>query len=327
YPSPADPRFSSDDLNNVKKVLLPEVNDVANLTDYLDKLQKPITDTKADTYVNLEIIGKNVVAAVDPNRNANTQGLQLFIAFVNIAKIFADVAGQKELKIGLDIFTASLSLVALLARSDGTATLPDVVNAKVNDLITQMPARLNQVRDALITAGLLIVSDAGKLRLAGSKVNSDWNLPAHYVTNSSDALKKGSEGWFYQSLMPVAFHVAQVNGVNKPQEYLCFSSISKNGQPNTSSPFRNLPDPDGWDRQVVGFQNNGAPITYPFALYSDLGTNPFGTPTEKVVKPLFAPGGPGKNGLGLSKTQLYSRNTFSFDRTLESGDTHRCPYG
>ncbi|HEX6476431.1 MAG TPA: hypothetical protein VF005_04090 [Acidimicrobiales bacterium] len=315
YPSPADPRFSSDDLNNVKKVLLPEVNDVANLTDYLAKLEKPFTDTKADTYVDVKDVGRTVLDAVNPqDRKTNTNGLQFAQVFVSFAKVFADIADAKEVKIFIDSISAALGFAAAISRPDGTPTLPDVITAATDALATDVVGRLNAARDALVDLGLLMVSDAGKLRLAGSKVNTDWNLHPQYETKVGDSLRAGAKAWFYQTLLPIAYPAKLLQltgGAPKAQDFQCWHWMR--ASPSVWKPVYTKPLPgqadSAQDLQMVDFKPGGAPIKSVAALSGGRKTKSYDFnpgPPANLMDPLFAPAGPGKTGLGLNKTQFFS---------------------
>jgi hypothetical protein len=181
----------------------------------------------------------------------------------------------------------------------------------------------------------MVASDYGKLTSMAAKVDSDenWRLPP--LGAATAQIRKASVMWFYQSLLPVAYSLVQIDpsppdGPANARDYTCFSSLAGSGGPAgkaplTSRPLRDEPD-SGQNRQITGFRSDGTPMVPVFALASDVDTNPFRVPRAELTDPLFRgaddPSGP---GIGFQKALLYSPRYFSYARAVQNDE--RCPYG
>lgn len=233
--------------------------------------------------------------------------------------------------------SAAFSIVAYFTRPNGSANLIGPrVTEKVDQLATDAFNRYQAASDELDTIGTIVASDYGKLTSMAAKVDSDenWRLPPT-LSAAASQIRKASVTWFYQSLLPVAYSVVQIDpsppdGPTNARDYTCFSSLVTSsdpggGAPLTSRPLRNEPG-SGQVREITGFSSNGTPIAPVFALASDVNTNPFRVPGKELTDPLFRGGddrlGP---GIGFQTTLLYSPRYFTFARTVQNGE--RCPYG
>jgi hypothetical protein len=331
YPS-GETRFTAADFTAVKNQLQPEISARNNVQTYLDYLQHPFEKVGTRALVDLKELGDAVTKDVTPPpARVGVNGFGILATFVNFAKVGADLWPASSLvKAALDGISGEISLAASFSVRDGTPTLASKIEAKTSELASAVLDRFDASQLAINGLGLLIVSDYGKLTAAAGKVDTDWKLPP------SDAgvlasLRNATKAWYYQQILPVAYAMATVNGVNNARDYTCFSSLAgpKRTQPgpspNTSRPLGNEPD-SGQDRQIVGFNGDGSPIAPVIALYTDRGTNEYGVPSAGVTDPLFRSlNDPKAPGLGLYKSQVYNRGTFAFNKTLNNDQ--RCPFG
>ncbi len=331
---PDGPGFTTADCQAVRGQLYTEVSDLTRVQHYLGELQKPFGTAQLAALVDLKAIEKEIQTSVAPPPEGVTTS-QVFEIMSLIMKLGAFAPPPaSNVAAGL---SASFSIVAYFTRTNGSANLIGPrITEKVSQLGTDAFNRYQAASDQLDTIGRIVASDYGKLTSMAAKVDSDesWRLPPT-LGAATDQIRKASVQWFYQSLLPVAYSVVQVgpappDGPANARDYSCYSSLAGSGHPAgqaplTSRPLRDEPD-SGQDRQITGFRSDGTPIAPVFALATDVETNPFRVPGEKLTDPLFRgaddPSGP---GIGFQPTLLYSPNHFSFAKTVQNGE--RCPYG
>ena len=298
---PGGAAFTAAEFNAVKGELSKEVSDLNNVQHYLAKLQEPFQRSETRAYVDLQAIGDAIEKAVaPPQTESSSDGLALFAAFLNIAKVFFDVAGYKEVKFFLDAVGAGIGLVAALTRRDGSQTLNGVIRAKTSELATAILDRFDAAERQLTLVGLLIASDYGKLSTAAANINTAWKLPRSLAV-ATDALRLATQRFYYRTLIPIAYpKLIQITppppvGPDNARNLVCLGPLRK---------FTDEPDV-GQDRQVLSFTPEGAPIRSVVFIRgrTDLA---FGSaPNADLLKPIFDPAGPGLTGLGLSKLDFY----------------------
>ncbi len=306
YPGQAS--FTAAEFNAVKNQLGDEVSDLNNVQHYLAQLREPFQRSELRAYVDLQAIGQAIRDAVAPPPVETTSnGLALFAAFVNIAKVFADIAGYKNVKFFFDGVGAGIGLVSALSRRNGSATLDGAIQAKTTELATTILDRFDTTQRELTQIGLLIVSDWGKLETAAGEINTDWRPPAN-LSVAVDGLRLATQRFYYTTLIPIAYpRLIQITppppvGPNNARNLTCLGPTKR---------FTDEPDV-AQDQQIFGFNADGSPIS---SVVFIRGRNDQinGTPPNAgLLDPLFKLAGPNLSGLGLDKTSFYSAPPLGF---------------
>lgn len=332
-PSGAD--FTQDDSLAVAQQLFAETSDVTRVHHYLgtDGLQAAFGNATFAAQIDLKDIGDQIKKAVQPPAGSATASNVLQVLSL-VAKL-GGVLPPPGSNVAAGV-SAVFGMAAYFAKPDGSPNLiGERVQSTVDGLAGEAFNRYNTASQQIDAIGRIIVSDPKKLQTVADKVDSDpaWQLPDK--GRAFEQMRLGSRRWFYQTLLPVAYQIWEINpapqngGPGNARNYTCFSSFGANGQRNpgrplTSNPFQAADD--GQDRQPTAFGGNGEPITPVIGLASNVHSNPFQVPPATLLDPLFRdPEDPKPGGLGFTKAELYNPRYFTFSGTLQND--RRCPFG
>jgi hypothetical protein len=305
---PPDATYTAAEFNAVKKQLGDEVSDLNNVQHYLAQLREPFQRSELRAYVDLQAIGKAVQDAVNPPAvDSTSNGLALFGAFVNIAKVFFDVVGYKNVKFFFDGVGAGIGLVSALSRRNGSATLESAIQSKTTELATTILDRFDTTQRELTQVGLLMASDWGKLEAAAGEINTDWKPPAN-LSVAVDGLRLATQRFYFTTLIPIAYpRLIQITppppaGPSNARDLVCLGPTKR---------FTDEPD-IAQDRQIFGFNADGSPISSVVFIRGRNNQINGTPPNANLLKPLFDPAGPNLSGLGLDKTSFYSATPLNF---------------
>jgi hypothetical protein len=311
YPG-TDKGFSERTFVAVKAQLLREIAAVANVEDYLSKLQAPFDRSATRGYVDLQAIGKKIYDAVQPPPidNSTSSTLNLISKIAKLGEVAPPPGGN--VASGL---SAAFELGAFLSDKQGQPILGSEIQVKTSELATQLLDRFDLARKELAGIGQLIVSDYGKLTDANTQVDSDWSLPAD-PTVASDALRTATQQWFYEALVPVAYrYLIRGNAFNA--KALDCGDSSAAGWPHQ-------PDQDQM-QATVGYNTNGKPITAVF--FFTKGIYGGSSPPGGVFDNLFTPKPPTGNGLGIEKLTFFTPSVFNGQIQHAVNHTKSCELG
>ena len=316
FPS-AQQRFTRIEFDRVKSHLLSEVPKVSEVFVYLNELKKPFQSGQLPSYVDLQAIAKAVEDAVrPPAADVTASGWAILNKILSYGKTVTGLIGPPELKIFLDVLSAGVMLAQDLSTSSGSPAIGDAIKARTTELGSRLLAGYRTSEQSITGAGLLIVSDYGRLNAAAGKVNGAWKLPPD-DTKASIGMRYAAQAWFYQTLLPLAYpNFLQISPPpslpTRPQSYACTGG---GNFPQTYHPLKNLAD-SAQTPQVVDFDNNGVAITG-FALVAGRRENDGRTertPPGSLTDPLFAPFKPDSTSarpdLGLNKLAFFSGPTW-----------------
>jgi hypothetical protein len=213
-----DRGFTPDELDGVRTQLSGEISDLIQVKNFITHLQEPFRD-KSDAYINLKLIGDEILGDVKPPPDDQSQAQTL--------EIMSDMFGAASylLPEGAAVFAGLTSEAIAISGSftepDGSGVL-DELDAKTSELSKKLVERLNQARSGIVGIGMIIVSDYGKLSYAAKRIKQDdqWHWPADQ-TKVSNALTFGAKRWFYSELMPVAYRVWNLTGVDDARKFIC----------------------------------------------------------------------------------------------------------
>jgi hypothetical protein len=310
-------RFTRVEFDRVWSQLLSEVPKVSEVFVYLNELKKPFQSGQLQSYVDLQAIAKAVEDAVrPPAADITASGWAVLNKILSYGKTVTGLIGPPELKILLDVISAGVMLAQDLSTNSGSPAIGDVIKAKTTELGSRLLAGYRTSEQSITGAGLLIVSDYGRLNAAAGKVNGAWKLPPD-DTKASIGMRYAAQAWFYQILLPLAYpNFLQISPPpslpTTPQSYGC---IGGGNFPRTYFPLKNLAD-SAQTPQIVDFDNNGVALTG-FALVAGRRENDGRTertPPGSLTDPLFAPFKPDSTSarpdLGLNNLAFYSGRTW-----------------
>jgi hypothetical protein len=322
FPCPDDPsklRFTAAECELVRVQITKEVSDLARVQNYLDQLQKPFGPNVQAALIDVNTIATRIrtQVAAPMTSDAPSQAFEMMSYIVKLGAFLPPPASTVSAGMG-----AAFSLVAYFSKPDGSPNLlgPRLME-KVSELTDDTVNRYLAASSQLEVLGRIVVSDYGKLTTMASKVDSDpsWVLPPD-LASAVAPLRLAADQYFYQSLLPVAFHLVPLAppppaGPATAKDFYC-SNVE--GQREVySHPFQEEPE-GGWDSEIVGFRNDGTPILRVVALSSG-PLNKFheGVPGKDLVDPLFRGSDDAQGpGYGMYKAELYLPRYFSFSNAF-----------
>ena len=321
--------FTEVEFDRVKSDLLSEVRKVSEVFFYLNELKKPFQSGQLQSYVDLQVIAKAVEDAVrPPAADVTVSSLAYLNKILGYGKTVAGLLGPPQLRIFLDIVSAGIALAQDLSTSSGAPAIGDVIRARTTELGSRLLAGYRTSEQSITGAGLLIVSDHGRLDAAADKVNGAWRLPPD-DTKASIGMRFAAQAWFHQTLLPLAYpNYSEISppppsGPTTPQSFLCMYLDQVRTYPLT-----NLPD-SAQTPQILDFDNNGAAIPRFVLIAGSYVRNQYRytTPPGSLTDPLFAPLNPDSTSprppLGLNKLAFYSGPTWPRRGVLHNNS--RCP--
>lgn len=320
--------FTEAEFNNVRTKLQNEIPKLTEVQGLIAHLQAPFDKNKTDAYVNLVDISQKIAEGVQPP-DVPTGVISAGI----LSQMFGAAAGGLEgpAETAASLLGEGLSKAGEQLRPNGSPILSEL-HAKTSALSFEVLERYSEASASLSQLGLILVSDYGKMSAVSERVRGVWHwLPASTET-AQRALRKGTQRWFWTTLLPVAYRLWQIGspevetgGVAKnAREYNC-----RNGGRYGLMPFQG--DSDLVQNfGTVAIAPSGA-TAVPLKQLRALGEpspnwdarNPdVHPPTEALVKPLFesleTP-----QGLGLHVPEFISSRFF----TLAPGQFSNLQYG
>ncbi|MGV1050378.1 MAG: hypothetical protein ACOYD4_17845, partial [Solirubrobacterales bacterium] len=320
--------FSEAEFEHVRTQLQSEIPKLTEIQGLIAHLQAPFDKNKTDAYVNLVDISQKISEGVGPPDVSTS-----VIAAGILSHMFGAAAGGLEgpAETAASMLGEGLSKAGEQLRPNGSPILAEL-HAKTTALSLEVLERYNEASASLSQLGLILASDYGKMTAVSERVRGAWHwLPASTET-AQRALRKGTQRWFWTTLLPVAYRLWQIGppdvdkaGVPKnAREYDC-----RNGGRFGMMPFQGDSDLVQ-DFGAVAMAPTGATVV-PLKQLRALGepspnwdardpdVHP---PTETLVKPLFesleTP-----QGLGLHVPEFISSRYF----TLAPGPFSNLHYG
>jgi len=278
YPQGAP--FSREALARANDTLHGEFLDIQTVQSYFDKLASVFYVAQGTTAVNVRKIGNEIYDSVKPPSTERTVFILTLISrFVALGQFFGPPASP--VASGL---SAAFSLMAYLVQTSGKSTLPDVVQARADQLTELLATDLGQAAASFAVIGRLIASDAGKL----SRFQSLYLTPAWKIEPSSqtavNAITLAARQWFATALVPVAYSYLGTAVNASPNDLRC--GFYQQDLYVYTHPWTNEPALAQF-RTVVGW-DNGHPVTQTvfFSRYPDFDKADNGPP-ESIAKLLF----------------------------------------
>lgn len=318
---PDQEAFSQDEFNRVQDQLKSEVAEVAQVFHYLDQVKKPFQRSHLQSYVDLVAIGKAVEDAVKapPSVNHPWAGLGFLNKILSYGKVFLGFYPDPLFQTLLDVVSTGVMLATDLNTLAGQPAIPATFTAPTAELASRLLASYAASEQSITGAGLLIVSDYGRLTTAAGKVNGSWKPPPD-ETGVPRAMRYAAQAWFYQTLLPLAYRFYAINpplpsGPATPQSLVCVYVFLE--KEHLHYPLRDVPD-SAQTRQIVGFDNNGVAIPQFMVIAGNYEYPPgpyrYRTSPASLTDPLFAPIDPDSTALrpplGLNRLAFYSGRTW-----------------
>jgi hypothetical protein len=301
-----DADFTATDLANVKAALADEFGWVNKVHEYIRNQQSPFTPG-VSTYLDLQTISNTIANAVKPPDNAAAlQPFELFAGFTGVAGALTEVELEEEVLSGIG---TAMTVSGKLADRQGSAALFDQVQVATSRLYPELANRYAAAKESLVVAGLMIVSDHGKLRTVARKVTSDpnWIWPAS-PTGINTAMRKAAKRLFVETLMPIAYRLWNVTPAPNADAWYCYY---KSQDPHVKPPinvnvFARAPASAQY-KLIQGF-NEDEDITPKYTLMTLGVPSPYfrvsrsaDPPDASLTDPFFKPldDDPDSNNLGL----------------------------
>jgi hypothetical protein len=283
---PADQTsFTRPQFDAVVAELHKEFLDIQDVKEYFTELASVFFAEQSQAVLNVKDIGDAVLKSVQPPPVDSTVSLLTLISrIVAVGQLAGPPASA--LSSGL---AAGFALAAFLVNAAGKSALPARIQAKTDQLGTQLAADLGQAAKNLSVIGRLIAGDYGKLtRFQEVRLSSAWKLEPSSEP-SKTAITKAARQWFASALVPVGYPFLAIAWNATPNNLGCY--FYKDGQKYFGHPWRNEPALAQF-RTVIGFAD-GRPVSQ--SVYFSKDFDPYyedNGPPEDLVKFLFeAPAG------------------------------------
>jgi hypothetical protein len=209
--------------------------------------------------------------------------------------------------------SAAFSLGAFLVSASGKSTLPDRIQARTDQLSTELAADLGQTAANFSMIGRLIASDHGKLtEFQKVRLSDAWKLEPSSEPAKA-AITKAARQWFAAALAPAAAPFLAIAWNARPNDLAC--DFYKDRVRYTGHPWRNEPALAQF-RAVIGYEN-GQPVTQSvfFSKAPDVYETDNGPP-ESLVRFLFE----SPTGVQLNHYAFMSDATFGRTRNVVDGN-------
>lgn len=299
--------FTESQFDTAQNELLQELKWVGRVRSYMTNLSAPFDDNGLKSWARvIEIAADIYDKAKQPDENV---GLN-WNAFTSIIlKLLGPVTG------GTSATAAGLlDLGAWIANrhADGSSRA-DELPFKADQLGAKLVDQAEQAQASYVKMGDIIVSDYAKLSVVGANggcapgsptCNEDFSYTDNDRADLSEALALGVERLAYEKLLPLGFHVFQLNSDPKyvpdhtqppdPQQYNC-----------PYYPWYYYPSPLAWTSLLQGFDPVHHDNIYDvFVLSIPPGANTYhGTPPdEAMLTRMFD--SVSKGGLGMSAATM-----------------------
>jgi hypothetical protein len=302
-------RFSTTDFDAVRSKLHAEFLDVQDVRDYFTELASVFYSAQSHAVIDVKDVGDAVLAAVQPPSVEQTVSLLTFIARVVSLGAFAGPP-VSALAAGL---SAAFSLGAFMVSASGKSTLPDRIQARTDQLSTELAADLGHTAANFSMIGRLIASDDGKLReFQKVRLTDAWKLEPSSEPAKA-AITKAARQWFAAALAPAAAPFLAIAWNATPNDLAC--DFYLDGTRYTGHPWRNEPALAQF-RAVIGY-GNGQPVTQSvfFSKEPDVYQTDNGPP-ESLVRFLFE----SRTGVLLNHYAFMSDATFGRTRNVVNGN-------
>ena len=246
-PSPGEGQgFESTTFEAVKATLKPEVAAVANVNDYLDRLQEPLIRAEGRSYVDLQGVGQGIYDSLQrPAGTSIAPGLNIISAIAGIFGLLEGPVGQMG--------GGTRSVVHVRARLRRRLRPADPWRGRQGARFADgrgalRPRRPRPARDVgpRPAAGQRPRQADGRRRPCRQRLEpADKNDDAQTVQN----LRTASKQWFYEALVPVAYPYLVRANSQRPESQL--------PHPDAPRAWPNQPD-DAQMVATVGYGDGGA---------------------------------------------------------------------
>jgi hypothetical protein len=199
FPSDAT-GFSEADYTRTREELATEVNWLLRVKNYFTEVRNAFLTSSKDDQVNVKALGDIIYNEVKPPPvdQAAVQTLGLLGKIASVGEALPPPASTAAAGLA-----AMFGLVAFLANKPGDSSFADQVRARADQLATQIQGRMTAAVDVMTTQARIVVSDYGKLKMAGTYlINGVWvepQDPKQFATSLGRAVKV----WFAESLVPM----------------------------------------------------------------------------------------------------------------------------
>lgn len=317
YPG-GSPGFSEQEFRATQAQLVDEVRALANVYTYFEALKRPFEKAQRGTQVDLRDITNTVKRELNPGDGWNTTAWKLQLTSYSLkVGLFAGPPASYV----FEGMSAVFGLGAFLSDETGRATLADKVQTRADRLGDQLADSYDAAGNNIDTLALIVASDWGKLRVAGSRVDNEWALPPR-DGKALIELRRAARVMAAKTLITAAYPslvmakppVGDANGLE------CREPKSGKGPPPSSHPWSGMNanvqlkvadtiDGQGrWTRKGV------------FMAWSQ-SIWPSGAVGDMLFKPLNARPTP---GLGLSKLDLMQPANFQEPLRLATDNATHC---
>jgi hypothetical protein len=203
-PDSSGPGFTDGEFHQTRVELDKEIDWFLDVRGYFHQMAVALGNAGSDHRVNVTALGQAVYDAVKPPP-ANTSTSFLLGLIGNIVKL-GGFAGGKYSAVASGL-GAVFGLAAYLTGKSGDTSQASAVKVRADQLAQLASASVQDAANNFETEGMIVVSDYGKLKLAGiatSPATRTWQVPQ----SSADfipQLKLAVQRWFMESLVPAAY--------------------------------------------------------------------------------------------------------------------------
>ena len=230
--------FTEPEFNAGRNELSQELNWVGNVRDYLDRLSKPFSQQALPSWANMTVITDDVTSALKPpDRSGEASIIEMWGKILE----FATLGGSEAVEVVAMLYSTASGF--LTQERDGSPATE--VRAESNKLAAELISRMLEVQKQFKAIGDIIVSDYGKLSVAGINAlcnpgpncPTEWSFTSNDQARASVATFRGVEAEFDEALMKLSFPTWTLPAGSSQQAsaYECpaqgFSSVPQDFRP------------------------------------------------------------------------------------------------
>jgi len=322
YPQTRAPGFSQAEFDALKTQLDTEFEYVAAVRATIDLYQAVYTTDQIKGQVDLESVAHDIETAIDPPKKAHTSVSMEDITAALFHFAEAAVEEIKYVKFAAPAFGVMEGVSEIVNAIQTTGGTP--ITVRIQDEEQKLAERLTDAFAAQQTGmekvGDILVSDWGRLQVAGPKSAGDWKVDTDAMGYIASAATASSSQEFYGAMTPLAFQVYGLGatdggdpGVTNARDYQCMDYSQ-----NMQKPFRNADDLSQYAVYENWHDSQHKPNVWPHLLATDMdraidysghatyGGEPKYVPTS-TLKKMYTPLDQGGK-VGLDRVTFFEQN-------------------
>lgn len=315
----SEPPVDESDLDAVKSTLDKEFSSVDQIRTWIGHLQTIYTRSQTANQINVADESQRILSSLKASSGPSVA--TEIVGAISETLFVASYFVEPEAAPAIGAVAGAVGIAAELPTDvDKGDPVSAQLQVRAGDLGHELENRYLAASSGLDRLGDILVSDYGKLTVAGDKVQNVWAFDPTSDNDTGDSLRRGTRRTIYQALFPIAFHNDTLNPTDlnpNPKvanHYECtaqrsfkpYGSEPSGGQEYIQTDFKK------GKRQsrlhafgVVGQR----PITTQILTNRPVKVQntDFRVPSSGVTSPLFSTNDDDESALGFFKLEFFAR--------------------